>query len=105
MNPGDRGIATIWDKDILIYMASLVNERIERDLPVERTVAFNVYDLLRTTGRGTGKDGYELFINAIYRLRSTSILTTIEANGKKERTGFGWISDFRVIEKPRPAGR
>jgi plasmid replication initiation protein len=105
VNPGDRGIATIWDKDILIYMASLLNERLERNMPVDKTVAFNVYDLLRTTGRGTGKDGYDSFFDAIYRLRSTSILTTIEANGKKERTGFGWISDFRVIERETKAGK
>ena len=29
IQPGPKGIATIWDKDILIYLTSLVNERIE----------------------------------------------------------------------------
>ena len=36
IRPGDRGIATIWDKDVLIYIASIINDRIERGLPVER---------------------------------------------------------------------
>jgi hypothetical protein len=32
-----------WDKDLLIYLASLINERIESDKPVERTVQFATF--------------------------------------------------------------
>ena len=106
VRPGDRGIATIWDKDVLIYIASIINDRIERGLPVERTVRFNAHNLLQVTGRGSGKRAYELFLDAMFRLRSTTILTTIEAGDTKERRGFGWIETFRVLEKPegRAAG-
>jgi hypothetical protein len=52
IRPGDRGIATIWDKDVLIYLASIINDRIERGLPVERCIRFNAYNLLKVTGRG-----------------------------------------------------
>ena len=30
ISPGERGIATIWDKDVLIYLSSLINAKIER---------------------------------------------------------------------------
>jgi len=102
--PGAKGIATIWDKDVLIYCASLINERIERGLPVDRKVRFNVYDLLRVTGRGTGPQAYALFRDAIFRLRSTSITTTIESAGQRDRIGFGWIADFHIIERDSPRG-
>ena len=105
VRPGDRGIATIWDKDVLIYIASVINDRIERGLPVERTVRFNAHNLLQVTGRGSGKRAYELFLDAMFRLRSTTILTTIEAGETKERRGFGWIETFRVLEKSQKDGR
>ena len=91
VRPGDRGIATIWDKDVLIYIASVINDRIERGLPVEKTIRFNAYNLLQVTGRSSGKRAYELLLDAMFRLRSTTIVTTIAAGETKERRGFGWI--------------
>ena len=104
VEPGSRGIATIWDKDILIYLASLLNDRIERGAPVNRTIQFPAYDFMKVTGRSTSKRGYELFLDALHRLRSTNILTTIEAGGEKEHRGFGWIEDWRVIERTTRRG-
>ena len=57
IRPGDRGIATIWDKDVLIYLASIINDRIERGLPVDKVVRFNAHNLLQVTGRGCGQAG------------------------------------------------
>ena len=105
IEPGPRGIATIWDKDVLIYLASIVNDRLERGMPLERTIAFAAYDFLKVTGRGTGKRAYDLFLDALHRLRSTNITTTIEAGGEKERRGFGWIEDWRVIERTNAKGK
>jgi hypothetical protein len=105
ISPGQKGIATIWDKDILIYIGSLLNERIERGQTVNRTITFPAYDFLRVTGRGTGKRAYELFLDALFRLRSTTIVTTIEAGGQKERRGFGWIESWRIIERQTSGGK
>lgn len=105
VRPGDRGIATIWDKDVLIYVASIINDRLERGLSVDRTIRFNAHNLLKVTGRGSGKRAYELLLDAMFRLRSTTILTTIEAGESKERRGFGWIETFRVIERRNKAGK
>ncbi len=104
INPGAKGIATIWDKDILIYLASLLNERLESGQPVNRTIAFPAYDFLKVTGRGTGKRAYELFLDSLFRLRSTTITTTIESGGHKERRGFGWIETWRVVERTNANG-
>jgi len=82
----------------LIYLASLLNDRIEKGQPVDHKIAFPAYDFLKVTGRGTGKRAYELFLDALVRLRSTSIKTTIRAGDQVERRGFGWIETWRVIE-------
>lgn len=105
ISPGQKGIATIWDKDVLIYIGSLVNERLERGQALTRTITFPAYDFLRVTKRGTGKRAYELFLDALFRLRSTTIVTTIEAGGQKERRGFGWIESWRIIEREAANGK
>lgn len=104
IQPGPKGIATIWDKDILIYLTSLVNERIEHGNDAQRTISFSAHDFLKVTGRSTGKRAYELFLDALLRLRSTNIMTNVEAAGERERRGFGWIEDWRVVERTNRNG-
>ena len=99
ITPGSKGIANIWDKDVLIYCATHVNDAIERGLAVDRKIRCSTYDVLRTTGRGVGKKDYEQLYDALFRLRNTGIETDIEADGVKERRGFGWIDSYRVIER------
>ena len=38
-------------------------------------------------------------------MRGTAIFTTIKSVGERERTGFGWIDSFRVIERATRSGR
>lgn len=97
IEPGQRGMATIWDKDVLIYCASLLNEKLERGAPVSRTLSIPAYDLLKVCRRGTGKAGYQRLYDALVRLRSTTILTNICADGELDDRGFGWIDDFHVV--------
>lgn len=105
VSPGERGLATIWDKDVLIYIASLINDRIERGLPVERTVRFAAHDFLKITGRGTSATVYEQLKDALFRLRSTTITTTIKSAGDQEDRGFGWIDNFRIVRRDTTDGR
>ncbi len=102
IEPSRQGMATIHDKDLLIYVTSIVNDRLEKGLQVEPTVRFHAHDFLQATGRSCSARGYKLMLDALYRLRNTSILTNIKAGGEPEKRNFGWISEWRVIER---AGR
>jgi plasmid replication initiation protein len=104
ISPGERGIATIWDKDVLIYLSSLINAKIERGEAVCRTVRIAAYDMLRVTRRHTGKNGYQEIYDALFRLRSTTITTDIQSGGERETRGFGWIDSFRILTKENKAG-
>lgn len=104
VSPGPRGMASIWDRDVLIYAASLLNERLERGLPADRKIRFAAHDFLKVTQRGTGKQAYELFKDALFRLRSTTVETTITSAGQRNHRGFGWIDTFEIIEEERPDG-
>jgi plasmid replication initiation protein len=97
--PGAHGMATIWDKDILIYCISQIIEGINRGRNVSRTIWVTAYDLLVATNRGTDGRGYRQFQSALDRLRGTSITTNIETNGVRIKEGFGLIDKWRIIEK------
>ena len=105
VHPGPKGIATIYDKDLLIYIASIITAQLNRGEQPDRTIRFPAYDFLKTTGRGSGKRAYDLFLDAIFRLRSTTISTSIASAGKREQRGFGWIEGWRIIEKKTKNGR
>ena len=107
VQPGHKGIATMWDKDVLIYCASLINDRLERGLPVEPKLRFPAYDFLKLTGRSTSARGYELFLDALDRLQSTAVKTTITSGHEdiQERRAFSWIDRYRVITRKTESGR
>ncbi|MFL5281817.1 MAG: replication initiator protein A [Rhodopila sp.] len=104
ISPGERGIASIWDKDVLIYLSSLINSKIERGEEVSRTVRIAAYDMLRVTRRHTGKNGYQEIYDALFRLRSTTITTDIQSGGERETRGFGWIDSFRILTRENKTG-
>ena len=102
---GERGIATIWDKDVIIYVISLINDRIERGAPVSPSICFAAHDFLKLTGRGTSSTVYEQFKDTLFRLRSTTIKTSIVSDGEAEERGFGWIDSYRIHRQDVRGGR
>lgn len=100
VQPGVKGLATIHDKDVWIYCISqLVEAMNRRREDVGRTVHFTAYDFMKTTNRDVDGDSYRRFGEALERLRGTSIVTNIETAGRRERSGFGLIDAWRVIER------
>jgi plasmid replication initiation protein len=98
------GIATIWDKDVLIYAQTIIVERQNRMLPVDRVVTFKVHDFLKTTQRGTSKSDYDAFRKALKRLHGTVIETNITSGGVIEDCGFGWIESYRFRRRETAGG-
>lgn len=98
--PGSWGLATIHDKDIWIYCISQLVEAINREREdIQRTVRFTAYDFLKTTNRRTDGDSYNRMADALNRLQSTTINTSIETDSYRERAGFSLIDSWRVIER------
>ena len=99
--PSVLGLATIFDKDILIYCASQIVEALNRQRQVSRTVRLTAYDLLVVTNRDTGGRNYKLLEKALQRLAGTRVFTNIKAGGRRFREGFGLIESYRIVEKSR----
>ena len=91
------GMATIWDADILIWAASVLNRMKEQgvnDLP--RTLTTTTYDLLRGIRRGTGGRDYSELQAALSRLETTSIRTSLRAPKRRTEAQFGWLDGWSL---------
>jgi len=100
VQPGVKGLATIHDKDVWIYCISQLVEAMNRGRDdVGRTVQFTAYDFLVNTNRQTSGEGYRLMADALERLAGTRIVTNVETAGTRERSGFGLLDSFRVVER------
>ena len=105
IKPGADGMATIWDKDVLIYAISQLVEALNRGEPISRTVQLKAYDLLVATNRHTGGKNYDRLAEAFRRLKGTVIETDITTNGVRQRKGFGLIDSWEIVEKIPSSGR
>ncbi len=100
--PSVLGMATIHDKDILIYCISQLMAGINEGEEPTRKVRFKARDLLVTTNRGTGGREYKLLRQALDRLAGTRITTNITTNGEKIEEGFGVIDSYKIVfENPQ----
>jgi len=97
ITPSVLGMATIKDKDILIYCISQLMAGINKGEKPSRKVSFKAYDLLVTTNRGTGGREYKLLHQAFDRLRGTSITTNIKTNDQEITEGFGIIDSYKIV--------
>jgi len=99
ITPSIKGLATIWDKDILIYAISQLIEALNQGRPISRTVRLTAYDFLVVTNRSTGGRAYDLLAAAFDRLKGTVIKTDIHTNGLRQREGFNLIDRWKIIER------
>lgn len=97
--PSGIGLATINDKDILIYCMSQIVAKFNKGEKPSKTVRIKARDLLISTNRGTGGRDYKLLKDAFERLRGTSITTNIRTDGKEIAEGFGLIDKWKIIKE------
>ena len=99
ITPSVLGLATVFDKDILIYCISQLMEAQNKGKPISKTVRVTVYTLLKATNRLMDGDAYDRLEAALKRLRGTTVTTNIKANGIRIREGFGIIDKWKIIER------
>ena len=91
INPSKTGVATIYDKEILLYIASLMAERAEKGEKADRIIAFTANDLFRVTGTNSSARSYTSLKASLNRLQGTQIVTNIETGGEGSDSSFSWL--------------
>lgn len=98
--PADIGIATIWDADFILWIASQLNEAINRGQQVSTRLWVVPNQFMLQTGRlgaegeGRGGSAYAEFKRMLRRLAATSVFTNIEADGRSHEQKWSWISEY-----------
>jgi plasmid replication initiation protein len=103
--PSGKGLATIYDKDILIYCISQLMEKLKRNEQVSERVRINTRDLLVFTNRGTACKDYDALCEAIDRLAGTRITTNIPTGDEEQTDNFGLIDAATIRRKHGLDGR
>lgn len=100
--PTATGIATVFDLDVLIWVASQINLAHGEGRAYSPRVQFQAYDLLRGIRRGTSGREYERLRAALKRLTATTVETSIKSDGERSAM-FHWLE--RVEETIDAEGR
>ena len=101
VTPSVKGLATIHDKDILIFCISQLMAALNAGRAVSRTLQLKAHDLLVATNRETSGDAYRRLREAFERLAGTRITTNIVTGEIETTTGFGLIERWEIIRKTR----
>lgn len=95
--PSVLGLATIWDKDILLYCLSQIREGMNKNRSdVSKLIRIIPYDLLKYIGRSTGGTDYKRLKAALKRIAGTQIITNIETNNIVKSKGFPLIGEWEI---------
>lgn len=105
ITPSIKGLATIYDKDILIYCISQIMAKLKRGEKVTKRVRINSRDLLIFTNRGTAGKDYAALVEALDRLEGTRIRTNIRVADEEQTDGFGLIDASAIRRKHGLDGR
>ena len=101
VKPSSDGLATIHDRDVLIYCISQVIAALNEGRQVQRVVRLKAYDLLKATNRVTDGRGYKALRAALVRLQGTQIETNITTGGTEQLDIFSIIDRARIVRETR----
>lgn len=101
INPSRYGLATVHDRDVLIYCISQCMAALNEGRQVHRIVRFKAQDLLVATNRQTSGRGYGLLKDALRRLQGTQIETNLRQGGKEYFKVFGLIDSAEIVKEAR----
>lgn len=101
IRPSVKGLATVFDRDILIYCISQLMTAINNRRPVSPTLRLKAHDLLIATNRDTSGRGYLQLREALERLQGTQIATNISAGGVEVFEVFGLINSAKIVRETR----
>ncbi len=104
VTPSVKGLATLFDKDILIYCISQLMAGLNAGREIGRSCRLVAHDLMLATGRETSGDGYARLREAFERLAGTRITTNLVTGGVEVTTGFGLIESWQIL-RTTPQGR
>lgn len=106
ISPSGYGLATIHDKDILLYCGSKMMQEINQGRVPNQTINITAHDLLIACNRKTNNLAYQRLKAALDRLSGTRIKTNIRTGKAAPKiSNFGLIDTYEIVEKSKTDSR
>jgi len=99
IKPSYTGLATIHDKDILLYLTSSLMKAKNNGKNISNRLRFVAYDYLVSTNKTTTGKAYTQLKEGLERLSGTRIETNIKTNDKKIISEFGLIDSWSIVSE------
>jgi len=99
IKPSYTGLATIHDKDILLYLTSCLMSAKNNGEKISSRVRFTAYDYLISTNKSINGKSYLQLKEGLERLSGTRIETDIKTNGKEIQSEFGLVDSWHIIKE------
>jgi len=99
IHPSSKGVATIFDKDVLIYVISKLMHMRNQGEEIGPVVRITTHDMLVSTNRNTGGIIYKRLEDALDRLAGTRIKTNIATGDEVSTQNFGLIEWYDYNRK------
>jgi len=96
IRPSAIGLATIMDKDIILYCISKLIHLQDQGVKVDPWIEITAHEVMVATNWNIGSKDYKRFEDSLLRLRQTTIITNIETGNVEHIGGFGIIDAFEV---------
>jgi plasmid replication initiation protein len=99
IKPSYTGLATIHDKDILLYLTSCLMNAKNNGESISNRVRFTAYDYLISTNKTINGKSYIQLKDGLERLSGTRIETDIKTNDKEVLSEFGLIDNWHIVKE------
>jgi hypothetical protein len=99
VRPSTKGLATIFDRDILIYCISQLVAAMNAGRPISRTLHLRAHDLMVATNRDSSGRGYLQLREALERLQGTQIVTNLTTGGKETTNIFSLVKEAQMVKE------
>jgi len=99
--PSVVGAPTIFDKDLMIYLISMVMKARNEGAPVSPRIRMNVTAFLKETRRSTGGASYVRVVEMCRRLAGARIETNINTTEQERTKGFGLLAEYEVVQETK----
>lgn len=98
VTPSEYGLPTIWDRDLLIYVATLIRRAMYQGTmgSDNQPILIESWNFLQKTTRGDGQRQYKSLFDMLQRLYSCLIKTNIETNGTTYTQEFHLLDHYKV---------
>ncbi len=97
IRPSETGLATIHDRDIIIFCTSQMVAALNDGREISQTVRISAAELLRATNRSGGGTGYRKLLDALRRLQGTQVETNVMQGGKMITSVFSLIDSAEIV--------